>query len=76
MFGDRVLIKMLAFDGKHKIADRFEEDVYTVIEQPIPDIPVYNVKSDNGKELSLHRNNLLPIHEKEEAVGDTEESDK
>ena len=76
MFGDRVLIKMLSFDGKHKIADRFEEDVYTVIEQPIPDIPVYNVKSDNGKELSLHRNNLLPIHEKEEAVGDTEKNDK
>ena len=42
MAGDRVLVKILAFDGKHKIADRFEEDVYTVIEQTIPDIPVYN----------------------------------
>ena len=34
------------------------------------------MKSDNGKELYLHRNHLLPIHEKEEAVGDTEENDK
>ena len=75
MVGDRVLVKILAFDGKHKIADRFEEDVYTVIKQPIPDIPVRDVKSDNGKELSRHRNQLLPIHE-EKAVGDTEENDK
>ena len=66
--GDRVLVKILAFDGKHKISDKFEEDVYTVVEQPRPDIPVFIVKSDSGKELTLHRNQLLPLGEKEETA--------
>jgi hypothetical protein len=29
--GDRVLVKVVSFDGKHKLADRWEQDPYIVI---------------------------------------------
>ena len=28
--GDQVLVRQVGFQGKHKIADRWEEDVYVV----------------------------------------------
>ncbi|XP_053385474.1 neurofilament heavy polypeptide-like [Mercenaria mercenaria] len=59
--GDTVLVKILAFDGKHKIADRFEEEVYQVVEQPSKEIPVFIVKAPDGKVRRLHRNHLLPV---------------
>ena len=61
--GDRILVKIVAFDGKHKIADRWEEDPYIVKRQPNPEIPVYIVKKESGqgRERTLHRNLLLPI---------------
>lgn len=59
--GDRVLLKILAHDGKHKLADKWSEDVYIVTEQPNSDIPVYKVKQETGEgvEKTLHRNHLL-----------------
>ena len=42
--GDRVLVKALAFTGKHKLADRWESKIYEVVSQPNPDIPVYVVQ--------------------------------
>ena len=61
--GDKVLVKIVKFDGKHKIADRWENEPYVIIKQPNKDIPVYTVKSENpnGLERTLHRNLLLPI---------------
>ena len=60
--GERVLVKVLAFEGKHKIQDRFEEDIYTVIEQPNERIPVYRVRSETSNTVNtLHRNRLFPI---------------
>ena len=61
--GDRVLVKQVAFDGKHKIQDKWEDDTYIVINQPNLDIPVFTVKKENGegKPRTLHRNLLLPI---------------
>ena len=61
--GDRVLVKVVAFDGKHKIADRWEDIPYIVLKKPNPKIPVYVVKreDDVGKSRTLHRNLLLPI---------------
>lgn len=59
--GDKVLVKVLAFEGKHKLADKFEEQQYTVIEQPNEDTPVFKVRSQDGKVKTLHRNNLLPL---------------
>lgn len=60
--GDRVLVKVLAHEGKHKLANRWEEGVYTVLRQPNPDIPVYVVQSeDRSRTRTLHRNHLLPV---------------
>jgi hypothetical protein len=47
--GDTVLVKILRFEGKHKIADKFEEEVYEVIDQPIPDVPVFKLRSGKYK---------------------------
>ena len=38
--GDRVLIKILAHEGKHKLADKWADDVYVVTKQPNLDISV------------------------------------
>lgn len=62
--GDKVLVKVLAFKGKHKLADKFEENIYEVIDQPHKDIPVYIVRSSDGVRKTLHRNHLLPLGNK------------
>lgn len=61
--GDRVLVKKLVHDGKHKLADKWEDDIYIVVNQRNPDIPVFDVKpeSKQGRTRTLHRNLLLPI---------------
>ena len=61
--GDRVLVKILAFDGKHKLADHWEEFPYVVLLQPNKDIPVFVVQREDGvgRKRTLHRNHLLPI---------------
>ena len=63
---DRVLVKILAHDGRHKISDNWEPDVYCIIEQPNLDIPVFVVQREEleGRKRTLHRNNLLPIGNK------------
>ena len=60
---DRVLVKIVAFDGKHKISDRWEPDVYVVKDKPNLEVPVYILGKENGEgpERTLHRNLLLPI---------------
>ena len=47
--GDQVLVKILAFEGKHKISNKFEEELYEVVYQPTPDIPI--LKSDQNQVL-------------------------
>ena len=62
--GERVLVKKLAFEGKHKIDDRWENPVYIVVDQPNPDIPVYRVRQEEDEKAryrTLHRNHLLAI---------------
>jgi hypothetical protein len=61
--GDRVLVKQLAFEGRHKLADKWEEDVYCVLDQPNQEIPVFQVQKENqeGRIRTLHRNHLLPV---------------
>lgn len=56
-------MRILAFEGKHKIADRWESEPYMVVDQPTPGIPVYVLKPEKGqgRQRTLHRNNLLPI---------------
>jgi transposase InsO family protein len=58
--GDKVLVRVLAFKGKHKIQDRYESDVYEIIDHPRLDIPVFRIRSvQSGNEKTLHRNHLL-----------------
>ena len=52
--GDRVLVKIVAFDGKHKIADKWEEEPYRIVSQPNRDIPVYVVQRENGEGRREH----------------------
>lgn len=61
--GDRVMVKIVAFEGKHKLANRWEEEPYVVLDRPNPDIPVYVVRKENveGRKRTLHKNLLLPI---------------
>jgi len=59
--GDKVLVKILAFDGKHKIADKFENNIYEVVAQPNTEIPVFEVRSPDGIQKKLHRNHLHPL---------------
>ena len=58
--GDKVLGRKTAFDGKHEIADRFEENEYTVVDQPREDIPVFKVKYLD-RIRTLHRNLLFIV---------------
>ena len=61
--GDRVLVRNLAFDGRHKIADRWEEDAYIIKNQPNKDVLVFMVRKENehGRTRTIHRNLLLSI---------------
>ena len=61
--GDRVLVKVVAFEGKHKLADRWDHDPYVLISQKNEDIPVFVVRKENGegRTRTVHRNLLLPI---------------
>ena len=61
--GDRVLVRILAFEGKHKLSNRWHEDAYIVKAQPNCNVPVYIVhkESDRKSKRTLHRNHLLPI---------------
>lgn len=59
---DLVLVKKVAFAGRHKIQDRWENEEYVVVSQPDPAIPVYRVQPVNGGDIRvLHRNLLLPL---------------
>jgi hypothetical protein len=50
----------------------FEDDIYTVIEQSRPDIPVFKVRSDSSdKERTLHRNQLL-LEDYQDDIPDSE----
>lgn len=59
--GDRVLVCNVKLRGKHKLANRWEDDVYIVLGKA-DDIPVYTVKPEdkNGPVRTLHHNLLLP----------------
>ena len=53
----------MAFGGKHKIADKWSDEMFVVIEQPNLEIPIYRVRRetslDGEKFLTLHRNPIL-----------------
>ena len=75
---DIVLVKRVAWKGRHKIQNKWEPSEYIVVEQPNLKVPVYRVKSlEDNKVRVLHRNMLLPLGIKfipeEESDQDSEE---
>ena len=67
--GDLVLVRVKAFGADHKIADRWEQIPYEVVDQ-IDKGPVYKVRTiqgpDSTKVRTLHRNMLFPLQSKRE----------
>ena len=63
--GDRVLVKNVSIRGRQKLANRWEDNVYNIVSQPVQDIPVFKVRlegmDDKSPTRTLHRNLLLPI---------------
>ena len=57
--GDKVLVKILKFEGKRKIEDRYEDVIFIVVGQPNIQIPVFDIRSEDGTEKSLHRNQFF-----------------
>ena len=59
--GDRVLVRLDAFQGQHrKLKNRWGDNIHTVIERKADGIPVYEVKNERtGKRKVLHRARLL-----------------
>ena len=62
--GDRVLVRKTGFQGKHKLADRWEPEVHIVVRRVNEDIPVYEIRPEksSGRNRTLHRNMLLPCN--------------
>ena len=60
--GERVLVKIVGFEGRHNISDRWERDPYNVLSQSNIEIPVFKVQREDGvgPVRTLHRNVLLP----------------
>ncbi len=56
-------VRATGFQGKHKLADRWEDKVYVVVGQPGPSVPVYVIEPEDGagRSQTLHRNMLLPL---------------
>ena len=55
-------MRQKAFKRKHRIQDKWEEDIYKVIAQLIEDFPVFIVQNKKSKKSkALHRNMLFPL---------------
>ena len=61
--GDQVLLRHIVLQGKNKLADRWQEEVYVVTAQPNASILVFSVRrlDGHGKVKTVHRNLLLPV---------------
>ena len=61
--GDRVLVKNVGPRGKHKIADKWEDSAYLMVDQKDVNIPVFCIQNENGQGpiRTVHRNLLLPL---------------
>ena len=62
--GDIVLVRLKAMGGNYKIADRWENEPYIVLDQ-LAEGPVYKVQpvgtTSNKRIRTLHRNMLFPL---------------
>ena len=58
--GDRVLVRNVGLKGKNKLADKWEKEVYLVVDQPNRDIPVYLVKREHGRSTRKMLHSFFP----------------
>ena len=59
--GNLILVKADAFQGKRRIKDRWEDKPHAVVHQIMIDIPLYEVKDQQGHSYTLHCNQLFLI---------------
>ena len=61
--GDCVLVCNVGLKRTNKLADKWEKEVYLVVDQPNKDVPVFVVKREHGRSTHklLYRNLLLPF---------------
>ncbi len=63
MVGDHVLVRVLKFDGRHKLANHWELEPYAVMSQ-LEGLPVFRVRlaaDSTAPHHTLHRNHLLKL---------------
>ena len=75
--GDLVLVKRKGFTSRHKIADKWESELYEIVSQHSDGLPVYTVMR-NDRERTLHCNMLFPLGLRcdiESIMDDTNESE-
>ncbi len=61
--GDHVLVRILKFNGRHKLANRWESEPYAVVSQ-LEGLPVFRVHlaaDRTAPHHTLHRNHLLKL---------------
>ena len=61
--GDHVLVRVLKFDGRHKLANHWESEPYAVVSQ-LEGLPVFRVRlaaDSTAPHRTLHRNHLLKL---------------
>ncbi len=61
--GDHILVRILKFDGRHKLANSWESEPYVVVSQ-LEGLPVFRVhlaKDRTAPHRTLHRNHLLKL---------------
>ena len=60
--GDIVMVRAVGFQGKYKITDRWEDNLYKVLSQREDGLSVFQVQNlSTGQEKTLHRNLLYPV---------------
>ena len=59
--GDLVLVRVKAFGTDHKIADKWEDDIYRVVFQ-VRNTPAYQVQNTKNMQCHVvHRNYIFPL---------------
>ncbi len=61
--GDHVLVRVLKFDSRHKLANRWESEPYVVVSQ-LEGLPVFRIRlaaDCTASHRTLHRNHLLKL---------------
>ena len=57
------MVRNVGLKGKCKLADKWARHPYIVVDQPDKSIPLHKVRKESGKgkEITLHRNMVLPF---------------